>query len=231
MIGLLRGIIDLFFPRHAVCAACGSKLGNDQDDVCDQCLRSLAAGWVGVRDVDPKRTQLSGAAYAYRYHGAAGGMVRSLKYGSVRVIADRMAGDIARAADQLDINDLRAVTAVPMHAKRLRLRGFNHAVLLAQGVARELNVPYRDLLIRTRNAPQQARLDHKQRLTNLRGAFAVPDDLRAFVEGGTFLLVDDVWTTGATAVNCAEALRQGGAAHVYFASYATGEGDKKKWKK
>lgn len=234
MNGVLRGVLNLFFPRRAVCAACGSRLGNDQDDVCEKCLASLAGSWVGPRDVNPQKTKLSGAAYAHYYHGAAGGMVRNLKYRSVRVIADRMSADVARAAKQLDIRNLRAVTAVPMHPKRLRLRGFNHAELLARGVARELNVPYRELLYRTRDAQQQARLDHRERLTNLRGAFAVTEAAREFVRDGTILLIDDVRTTGATAVNCAAALRDGGAAHVYFAAYAVGEREKKekkKWKK
>lgn len=227
---VLRRVLDLIYPRRAVCAACGSRLGNDRDDVCDACLAALADSWVGARQVDFQKTKLSGAAYAHYYHGAAGGMARNLKYRSVRVIADQMAKDIARAAHQLDIRNLRAVTAVPMHPKRLRLRGFNHAELLARGVAREMNAPYHDLLIRTRNAQQQARLDHDKRLLNLKDAFAVPDDARSFVEGGTFLLVDDVWTTGATAINCAIALRNGGASHVYFAAYATGEKEHKKRK-
>lgn len=231
MMRALQRLIDLLYPRRAVCAACGSRLGNDRDDVCEDCLRALAGSWVGARQVSLRRTKLSGAAFAHQYHGAAGGMVRSLKYRSLRVIADRMSLDIARAAKQLDIQNLRAVTAVPMHPKRLRLRGFNHAELLARGAARELNAPYREMLMRTRNAQQQARLDRRSRLTNLKDAFIVPEDARAFVQGATILLVDDVWTTGATAVNCAIALRRAGAAHVYFAAYATGERKHHKWKK
>lgn len=228
---MLQWLLDLIYPRRAVCASCGSRLGNDRDDVCEECRSALAHSWVGARQVNLRRTKLSGAAFAHQYHGAAGGMVRSLKYRSMRVIADRMSLDIARAARQLDIRNLRAVTAVPMHPKRLRARGSNHAALLAQGVARELNAPYRELLVRTRNAQQQARLDRRSRLTNLKDAFAVPEAARAYVQGGTFLLVDDVWTTGATAINCAIALRRGGAAHVYFAAYATGERKHHKWKK
>ena len=228
---MLQWLLALLYPRRAVCAACGSRVGNDRDDVCEECLAALAGSWVGARQVNLRRTRLSGAAFAHQYHGAAGGMVRSLKYRSQRVIADRMSRDIARAARQLDIQNLRAVTSVPMHPKRLRVRGLNHAELLAQGVSRELNAPYRELLVRTRNAQQQARLDRRSRLTNLKDAFAVPEAARAYVQGGTFLLVDDVWTTGATAINCAIALRRGGAAHVYFAAYATGERKHRKWKK
>ena len=223
MMRALQRLIDLLYPRRAVCAACGSRLGNDRDDVCEDCLRALAGSWVGARQVSLRRTKLSGAAFAHQYHGAAGGMVRSLKYRSLRVIADRMSLDIARAAKQLDIQNLRAVTAVPMHPKRLRLRGFNHAELLARGAARELNAPYRELLMRTRNAPQQARLSHEERRHNLKDGFAVRPECADMVRGAEVLLVDDVFTTGATAAACTQALKRAGADKVYFAAYAYGE--------
>lgn len=81
-----------------------------------------------------------------------------------------------------------------------------------------------NLLERTRNAPQQARLSREERLENLKGAFCVPEDVRPLAAGRNILLIDDVFTTGATAKSCAEALLDAGAAKVYFAAYAYGEG-------
>ena len=80
MMRVFQRLIDLIYPRRAVCAACGSRLGNDRDDVCEDCLQALAGSWVGARQVNLRRTKLSGAASAHPYHGAAGGMVRSLHY-------------------------------------------------------------------------------------------------------------------------------------------------------
>lgn len=218
-------IVDLLFPRRAVCMGCGSMLGCDRDDLCEECREELARRWLGVREVNPD-LHLSGAAFAYPYAGPAGGLVRRLKYTGVGVLAERMSVELARAAKLMRIGDNALVTCVPMHPRRLRVRGQNHAKLLARGVAREMQLEYGDVLMRTRNAPQQARLSGKARERNLKGGFAVRPECRARVSGAKILLIDDVFTTGSTARNCAEALLEAGAAKIYFAAYTLGGGSK-----
>ena len=217
--------VELLWPRRATCMGCGSMLGCDRDDLCEECREQLARRWLGVREVNPD-LRLSGAAFAYPYAGPAGGLVRRLKYTGVGVLAERMSVELARAAKLLRIGDGALVTCVPMHPKRLRKRGVNHAELLARGVAGEMELEFGDALMRTRNAPQQARLSDAERLRNLKGGFAVRPEWRARVSGAIILLIDDVFTTGSTARNCAEALLEAGAAKVYFAAYALGGGSK-----
>lgn len=107
------------------------------------------------------------------------------------------------------------VTAVPLDARRLRQRGYNQSELLARHAARALGVPYRACLVRSRATLQQARLARAERVRNVAGAFRatgrVPQRL---------LLVDDVFTTGATARACELALRRAGALRVYLATVA-----------
>lgn len=211
-------LLDLLYPRRATCMGCGQMLGFEQDDLCEDCRRELAGSWIGPKQPD-RRLKLAGAAHCHPYSGPASGMVRKLKYGSVWVLADMMGEEIARAVDALRISGEYIVTAVPMHPKRLRARGRNHAELLARSAAAKLGMEYRELLVRTRNAPQQARLAARERRQNLKGGFAVaaqPDALR----GSTVLLIDDVCTTGSTARYCAAALRDAGVRRVYFASFA-----------
>lgn len=219
---ILEWILNLLYPRRAECMGCGSKVGCDRNDMCEDCRERLAKAWVGVRAAEPA-SGLSAAAYAYRYASPANGMVRKLKYAGVQLLAEEMGRDIARAAELLRIRDA-VVTFVPMHPSRERRRGFNHAELLARKAAETLGLECADLLVRTRNAPQQARLSREERLENLRGAFRVPDAEKEKLAGRNVLLIDDVFTTGATAKSCAEALRKAGAAKVYFAAYAYGEG-------
>ena len=219
-------LVDLLYPRRAMCMGCGDMLGCDRDDLCEDCRAKLAQSWIGPR-IPNKRLGLDGAAYAYTYHGPAGGMVRSLKYNSAWILADAMGADIARAAEQLRLNDLTFITAVPMHPKRLRERGRNHAEVLARSAASRMNIEYRELLYRTRNAPQQARLTLRERRRNLKDAFAALPECRESLSGATVLLIDDVCTTGSTAKNCAAALRSAGARQVYFAAYALGGGNKR----
>ena len=214
-------IKDILFPRKAECLGCGSRIGTDRDDMCEACRERLSKSWVGVKMPD-RELKISNAAYAYRYASPAGGMVRKLKYSGVALISDEMAKDVARAAEMLHLRDA-LVTFVPMHPGRERKRGFNHSELLARGAAERLGFECARLLVRTRNDPQQARLGREERMNNLKGAFAVPDTEIDKVKGRNILLIDDVFTTGATAKNCAEALMNAGAAKVYFAAYAYGE--------
>ena len=215
----MNWLLDLLFPRRAVCMGCGRMLGCERNDVCDDCREKLAKSWIGVRYVDSK-TGLSGAAFAYGYHGVAGNLVRRLKYGAVRVLAEEMGADIAKAAVLMRIDHVDVVTAVPMHPKRERLRGCNHGEVLAKVVARRMNLPCRMLLMRRRNDVQQARLSVEERSRNLEGAFALIPGLEDQVKDKIVLLIDDVYTTGATVRECASELRNAGAAKVYFAGYA-----------
>jgi len=215
-------LLNLIYPRRAVCMGCGSMVGFDRDDLCEACREMLAKQWVGVKHPE-KRLNLDGAAYAYRYHGPAGGMVRNLKYRGVRLLAGPMARDLARAVVGLQIEHAVLLTSVPMHPKRRRRRGMNHAEVLARAVADRLELEYTEILMRTRNAPQQARLSHEQRKKNLEGGFAVRPECLDLMQGAEILLIDDVFTTGATAAACADALKRAGAAKVYFAAYAYGE--------
>ena len=219
---LREAVLGLFYPRRATCLGCGDMLGCDRDDICDECRMKLAQGWIGLKTA-PRQSKIDGAAYAYRYHGPAGRLVRNLKYRGAWLLAEEMGADIARAAMLLRIENICYVTAVPMHPRRLRMRGKNHAEALARVVAERLGLEYVDILMRTRNARQQARLSPKERKENLRGAFAVRQEYAQLVNGAEVLVIDDVFTTGATAIHCAGALKEAGADKVYFAAYANGE--------
>jgi len=102
---------------------------------------------------------------------------------------------------------------VPLHKKRLRLRGFNQALLLAHGVSLRFRIPLNyDNLVRTRYTRPQVELSGRERAENVRGAF---DLIRsAEVCEKKILLIDDVFTTGATMNECAKVLKDAGARSV-----------------
>lgn len=221
--GFKAALLNSIYPRRAVCMGCGSMLGCDRDELCEDCRKKLAQNWIGP--YLPGGTEdMDGAAFACRYAGPAGSMVRHLKYGGVRLLAEPMGTQLARAVALMRLDGDALVTAVPMHPRRLRRRGFNHAKLLAQVVARELNLEYADVLTRVRNTPQQARLNAAQRRKNVKGAMTVDARWISSLDGRCVLVIDDVFTTGATAAQCARALRASGAGRVYFGAYALGEG-------
>jgi len=114
--------------------------------------------------------------------------------------------------------EIDAVVAVPLHRRRLYSRGFNQAALLARQWdlrmcgGRRPGPLLEGALVRRRSTAAQTGLGRRQRLMNLRGAFAL--GRQADVAGKNLLLVDDVLTTGATAEACSRVLRAGGAARV-----------------
>jgi ComF family protein len=111
------------------------------------------------------------------------------------------------------------VMPVPLHPDRLRDREFNQALLLADRLARRSSIPLSyDNLMRTKAAPPQSELSRAARLTNLRRAFAVREP--AAIRDARILLIDDVFTTGATAHACAKALRRAGAGPVSVCTLA-----------
>jgi ComF family protein len=110
-------------------------------------------------------------------------------------------------------NDCDVIVPVPLHPERLRWRGYNQALLLARRVGKRLKRPVDGFsLTRTRNTQPQVELRESERRRNVTGAFAVVEGSR--LQGKKILLVDDVYTSGATAGECARVLTESGAENV-----------------
>ena len=215
-------LLGLVYPRRAVCMGCGSREGFERDWLCEDCRQLLARRWVGAGPV-PAGGLLMGAAYGYYYGGPAGGLVRNLKYRGVWRLSERMGRAMASAFEAIQPTGADCVVPVPMHKKRQRRRGFNHAEMLAREAAKRLDLPMQSALVRVRNTRQQARLPVEARRVNMEGAIERAGDVR----GRRVILVDDVCTTGATANACARALLDGGAEAVYLLCFAVaGEGQR-----
>jgi ComF family protein len=178
----------------------------DHDYVCSLCSAS--------------RPAFDRAVSGARYDGIVREMVMSLKYGRALWLVSDLAyllETVVRAHYPLD--EIDAVAAVPLHGRKYRERGFNQAELLARALAASLDKPLlRRCLVRVRSTDTQTHLTAAQRLTNVRGAFE--PRWNRWIEERRVLLVDDVMTTGATASECARALRGGGARKVYVATVA-----------
>jgi competence protein ComFC len=137
-----------------------------------------------------------------------------LKYGEMTPLGGWFAGLLAQVVEEERVAlQAEAVVPVPLHAVRLRERGYNQADLIARPLARMLGLPFRSyLLVRTRPRPDKLRLTRRERWETVRGAYAAREG--AQVDKLRVLLVDDVFTTGATLDACSRALRKAGAAQV-----------------
>ena len=153
--------------------------------------------------------------------------IRLLKYERAEAVARPLGLLLARVmkkmAEQGMARDV-TVIAVPLHPRKQRQRGYNQSVLLADEAVRSLRTEGWPLkvehaaMIRTRSTDSQFGLSPRERRLNLRGAFIVRDPQA--VSGREVLLVDDIYTTGATARECARVLRQAGATKVWAATVA-----------
>lgn len=107
------------------------------------------------------------------------------------------------------------VLPVPLHRSRLIKRRYNQAALLAQKLAVRARLPcLPDGLLRNRPTPTQGHLGYKERHKNVKSAFAVNPRYRSRIENASIVLVDDVYTSGATVKECAKSLRKAGASRI-----------------
>ena len=156
------------------------------------------------------------ARAAWIFGGAPRNAIHRFKYRGKSALATRLVpalSETVRADATLSVLPFDWVVPVPLHARRERRRGFNQSELLARALAPELGVPFQCALERTRATPPQVGLSGKERQQNVRDAFALaPRFDLAF--GARVLLVDDVFTTGATLRECAIVLKNAGAGSV-----------------
>ncbi|MDR7485268.1 MAG: ComF family protein [Armatimonadota bacterium] len=232
---------DLLFPPR--CAACGARDGEFcgrcraglrriAPPLCAHCGDPLAAGQtrlhVGVA-VSPATAAPVCAACAVAppafavarslavYEGPLREAIHALKYQGARRLGETLGVLLAEGVPPEVAREVAAVVPVPLHPSRLRDRGYNQAELLARPVARRLRVPWLPAALqRCRQESPQARSSAVARRVNVEGAFA-PGVQAVW---GTVLLVDDVFSTGATAEACARALRAAGARQVHVMTLA-----------
>jgi ComF family protein len=137
--------------------------------------------------------------------------VHELKYRGRRVLAEPLGKLLARSVHSLGWPEC-PIVPTPLHAQRERARGYNQAAILARALAGQLGWPLLErALRRQRDTRSQVGLDGEARRQNVRGAFCWTGTEPAPAQ---LLLLDDVYTTGATMEACAQALRQAGATEV-----------------
>ena len=164
-------------------------------------------------------------AIAYgSYEGGLRGLLHLLKYEQVRSAANVLGKMLATAVAHSGIDLLTGrfvVVPVPLHARKLRQRGFNQSQLIAEAALKHLGWRLQlssGVLERVRETRSQIGLTRHQRRENMRGAFTVVQSQA--IAGREVLLVDDVFTTGTTASECARVLLRAGAAKVWVATVA-----------
>jgi ComF family protein len=152
-------------------------------------------------------------------------LMAEFKYGGCESDASFFADELMRIqGEKLYSWKIDGIVPVPLHWRKRWFRGYNQAESLAVEIGKRLHVPvWTDVLKRTRYTEPQKELDDKQRFANLRDAFSAGGcGAEEQVYGTTVLLVDDIYTTGATLEACARVLLETGAKTVYFTCLCIG---------
>jgi len=230
--------LDLVWPRS--CEICGAHPGQAGYYLCWDCLRALPliqapfCTWCGdpvdgaiTRDylcslcVD-RKPAFDQARSALRFKGGIKDVLHRFKYSNATHMTSDLAAllhacvNIHYAQEQFD-----AVSFVPLHPAKARSRTYNQARLLAEKLARLLDLPLAGgCLSRIRETGTQTRLNMKTRAENVANAFQA--DCPEWIEGRNFLLVDDVMTTGATVSAVSRELKEAGAGRICVVTVARG---------
>jgi competence protein ComFC len=231
----LEAAVSLLYPP--VCTICGGNV-RAGEYLCNQCEAKT------VRIVAPfcqkcsepfegsitseftcancahRTIHFDAAVSAYRGRGMVREIIHEFKYGRQIHLRRLVARWLHAALDDERLRGRRfdVVVPVPLHATRLRERGFNQASLLAALLSSKTSIPSKPLLERIRYTTTQTALDRSERMENLHNAFRLRKN--ADVRDLRVLLVDDVLTTGSTLNECARVLKRAGAFSVYAATAA-----------
>ncbi|OUS13916.1 hypothetical protein A9Q97_04295 [Rhodospirillales bacterium 47_12_T64] len=192
----------LTFISDPCCACCGYPfdLSIEAGVLCGECLRT-------PKSFDRCRAALS-------YDDQSKDMIIGFKHSDRTYLAQLFSRWISLAGGDL-LEEADVVVPVPLHPRRLLRRRYNQSALLAQRIAQECNKRYLpDLLIRSRNTPSQGHLSGGRRWSNVRAAFQLHPKYIELIKGKKIVLVDDVYTTGATLEACSRALQKGSVARV-----------------
>ncbi|MDO8487681.1 MAG: ComF family protein, partial [Candidatus Curtissbacteria bacterium] len=236
--------LDLVFPKRCVgcrrvgpyiCADCVGKIEFVEKPVCPICQRQAIGG--KTHPGCSGKYRLDGLIVAARYRGPVKTAIQKVKYKWVFDIEKILVDLVSKQLWKFDFPQEAILTAVPLHIKRKRWRGFNQSEILAKTLAKKFKVKYGDFLVRKIETKTQVGLSREDRKKNIRDAFALslsrqtnPSARHSYsssrhpelVSGSNIILVDDVYTSGATMGECAKVLKKAGAKSVWGMVVALG---------
>lgn len=201
--GICQSCIDkISMPSAPYCPGCGGSLDGVLD-FCRSCLKEPPRPW--------KR-----ALAVMNMSGAGAELIHRFKYNNTPELARALGG---LACGVLQNSDVKAdlIVPLPLHWTRQMKRGFNQSALLGEFIAGQSGIEYCDLLKRSHQTRQQAKLSREERRKNLKGAFSLKESYKGseICKNRAILLVDDVITTGATLTEASEILLNAGASELY----------------
>lgn len=215
--------LDLIFPKKClgcgklgsyICGNCIKEIEIVEHPICPECERQAIGGKTHPGCL--KRFGLDGLVVACRYKGVVRAAIKEIKYkwsyDVSRVLVDLLVANLWR----FNFPQKAILVPIPLHVRRKNWRGFNQAELICQILAKNFKVSWQNTLIRTRETRTQVGLSQNDRLINIKGAFRTAGvEPQSGLKGKNVILVDDVFTTGATMFEACNTLKRAGARSVW----------------
>ena len=193
-----------------LCKKCGKTLLSADEEYCPECMIKNRV-WDGGRSL-------------YRYGNAAGKMIRKVKQDGTEPTFVFLAKQMKWYCHTfLSESGAECIVPVPLHRIKQRKRGFNQAELLARALGKELGIPVKNLLQKTKHTKDQKNMSLEQRSRNVADVYRIRKEKDGGAIPQTVLLVDDIVTTGSTLTACAVALKEAGVKRVDFITVCAGE--------
>lgn len=229
-------MIDMLFPGRCpvcdeivmpkgklICRECRPKLRYVSEPYCKKCGKPLAlAEQEYCGDCSRRRHVYDAGLALFCYQGEARKSVERFKFKNKREYAEFYAEEmVKRLGRQIAGWEAEVLVPVPVHRSRLRERGYNQAAVLAAKLSKRTGIPMDGhLLIKKKRTLPQKTLEEKERIKNVRDAFQTGKNV---VQYKKIIIVDDIYTTGSTADECAKVLKRCGAEKVYVLCLCTGK--------
>lgn len=200
---------DLPYLKEPICKKCGKPLQREEQEYCLTC--------------EQERHEFICGRAIFLYEGTFRQSVQRMKFKNRREYLDFYSEEMVReGARYLQNWQVRTILPIPMNARKRRERGFDQSLLLAKKISRLSGIPLiKNGVIRSRYTLPQKELNAKERKKNLKGAFELRKGVRI---QEPVLLVDDIYTTGATMDTVCRTLKKGGIQRIYFLTLCAGNG-------
>lgn len=191
------------------CKKCGRQIHDESEEYCINC-----------RD---KKYQFESGRGVITYEGAVKNMMYRFKYSGMRWYKEFFSDVIEESAGEwIEKKNFDLVIPVPLHVKKYRKRGYNQAALIAKEISKKYNITYSEKAVkRAVMTTPQKELGYEERKNNLKNAFII-DDNSVLLDCRRILVVDDIFTTGATVDSVARIIRESTDAQIYFLSVCIG---------
>ena len=215
---------EILFPHSIYCVVCGKYIDDTRSySLCDHCIKHMNFGCTEFYCNDEPCNK-EGGSLSFDYGFAAMGyglyerrLIFNLKYDGKTYLAPIIADIIYDALQSKGLKlEADLIIPVPIHKKRLMERGFNQSEKIAYYLGKKMSIPVdANVLYRMKETHTQRALSPEERIENMKDVFGIKNGKEKRVKNKSIILLDDIYTTGATVSSCGKELRKYGAKKIY----------------